>query len=144
VKTYFNIKIIFAVTQANHFSQQGDLAKKKIYPTLWWLFRDNLLPQATTFIGYARSDLSVQALRAICEPYMKVQPDEEERHEEFWRLNYYVMGSYDSYKNFEKLNREIEKHETGPFANRLFYLALPPSVFEDVTVHIRHICMAKK
>ncbi|XP_011498238.1 PREDICTED: glucose-6-phosphate 1-dehydrogenase isoform X2 [Ceratosolen solmsi marchali] len=122
----------------------GDLAKKKIYPTLWWLFRDNLLPQATTFIGYARSDLTIQTLRTFCEPYMNVQSGEEERYEEFWRLNYYVMGSYDDKRDFDTLNREIEKHETGQFANRLFYLALPPSVFENVTVHIRQICMARK
>jgi hypothetical protein len=32
----------------------GDLAKKKIYPVLWALFRDNLLPENTKFVGYAR------------------------------------------------------------------------------------------
>ncbi|XP_058806018.1 glucose-6-phosphate 1-dehydrogenase isoform X2 [Phymastichus coffea] len=124
----------------------GDLAKKKIYPTLWWLFRDNLLPQATTFIGYARSRLSLKELREKCEPYMKVKPGEEERYEEFWQLNHYMAGSYDCAVDFTELNRLIEQHENGngQFANRLFYLALPPSVFETVTVHIRHTCMAQK
>jgi glucose-6-phosphate 1-dehydrogenase len=28
---------------------QGDLAKKKIFPTLWWLFRDGLLPRGSRF-----------------------------------------------------------------------------------------------
>jgi len=27
-------------------------------------------------------------------------------------------------------------------ANRIFYLALPPSVFEEVTVNIKQICMS--
>lgn len=54
---------------------QGDLAKKKIYPTLWWLFRDNLLPAETIFYGYARSKLTIAQLRQQCEQYMKVSRD---------------------------------------------------------------------
>lgn len=123
---------------------QGDLAKKKIYPTLWWLFRDNLLPQATTFYGYARSNLTIESLRAQCEQYMKVKPGEEQRHEEFWRLNHYVAGPYDSDAGFCELNRRLERHEKAQCANRLFYLALPPSIFEPVTVHIRATCMGQK
>ena len=38
----------------------GDLSKKKIYPTLWRLFRDGLLPQRTLFVGYARSNVTVE------------------------------------------------------------------------------------
>ncbi|CAH3195777.1 unnamed protein product, partial [Porites evermanni] len=53
----------------------GDLAKKKIYPTLWYvkyLFKDDLIPKGTKIIGYARSDLTVEKLRAKTEPFMKV------------------------------------------------------------------------
>lgn len=75
---------------------------------------------------------------------MKVKPGEEERYEEFWKLNHYMAGAYDNEADFAELNRRIEQHENGQFANRLFYLALPPSVFETCTVHIRHTCMGKK
>lgn len=76
---------------------------------------------------------------------MKVKPGEEARYEEFWRLNHYVAGSYDDEEDFGELNKKLDQHEqVGPRANRLFYLALPPSVFEPVTVHIRHRCMALK
>ncbi|KAF7287712.1 hypothetical protein GWI33_003353 [Rhynchophorus ferrugineus] len=88
----------------------GDLARKKIYPTLWWLHRDNLLPSNTHFFGYARSKTSVEQIKSKCEEYMK----------------------------------EISQFEKGPVANRLFYLALPPSVFEDVTVLIKNACMGEK
>uniref|UniRef100_A0AAQ5ZYV3 Glucose-6-phosphate 1-dehydrogenase n=1 Tax=Amphiprion ocellaris TaxID=80972 RepID=A0AAQ5ZYV3_AMPOC len=50
----------------------GDLAKKKIYPTLWWLFRDGLLPDDTYFVGFARSNLTVEDIKAACLPHMKV------------------------------------------------------------------------
>ncbi|XP_062562901.1 glucose-6-phosphate 1-dehydrogenase isoform X1 [Armigeres subalbatus] len=126
------------------FGASGDLAKKKIYPTLWWLYRDNLLPSITKFMGYARSKLSVNELRERCHQYMKVEPDQQEKYEQFWALNFYCPGSYDGRRDFELLNQEISKFETGKMANRLFYLALPPSVFETVTVHIRNTCMGQK
>lgn len=123
----------------------GDLARKKIYPTLWWLFRDNLLPKPTTFFGYARTNLTVDQLREKCHPYMKVKPDEQEKYEEFWKLNHYVAGTYDSQKGFEVLNNELKKYEQNyQITHRLFYLALPPSVFESVTIHIRNVCMSDK
>lgn len=126
------------------FGASGDLARKKIYPTLWWLYRDNLLPCVTKFVGYARSKLSVSELREKCHQYMKVEPDQQEKYNQFWALNFYFPGNYDSRRDFELLNQEISKFETGKMANRLFYLALPPSVFETVTVHIRETCMGLK
>lgn len=121
------------------------MAKKKIYPTLWWLFRDHLLPKTTTFFGYARTRMSVEQLREKCHPHMRVKPDEQEKYEEFWKLNHYVSGQYDSQTGFELLNNELKKHEQDyHITHRLFYLALPPSVFESVTVHIRNVCMGEK
>lgn len=119
----------------------GDLAKKKIYPTLWWLYRDRLVPQNTLFVGYARSDLTMAQVRSKCQDYMKVKAGEEERFEEFWKVNYYVKGSYDTRRDFELLNQEITKVGTER-ANRIFYLALPPSVFETVTANLKQCCMA--
>ncbi|XP_049953438.1 glucose-6-phosphate 1-dehydrogenase isoform X1 [Schistocerca serialis cubense] len=139
--SHFEVKVphIFVTLGAS-----GDLAKKKIYPTLWWLYRDNLLPPNTRFYGYARSKISLQELQKKCEPYMKVKEGEKEKYEEFWAHNKYIAGSYDSRRDFELLNQELMTCENGTSANRLFYLALPPSVFEDVTVHIRNSCMAVK
>ncbi|RXG73160.1 Glucose-6-phosphate 1-dehydrogenase [Armadillidium vulgare] len=120
----------------------GDLAKKKTYPTLWLLFRDKLLPENTKFIGYARSDLTVGDVRKKADPWMKVKDEEQERFEEFWKLNHYVKGSYDTRRDFELLEKEIAKLGGGR-ANRLFYLALPPSVYESVSTFIKECCMAK-
>lgn len=67
-----------------------------------------------------------------------------ERFDAFWKTNYYIAGNYDLRTDFEKLNQELAAHEKTHIANRIFYLALPPSVFEKVTVHIRNACMAPK
>lgn len=124
------------------FGASGDLARKKIYPTLWWLYRDNLLPIPTIFFGYARSLMTIEELRNKCHPYMKVKPDEVDKYEKFWNLNHYIAGSYEDSNDFQLLNSEIKKFECKSTANRIFYLALPPSVFETVTINIKNYCMA--
>ncbi|XP_066284918.1 glucose-6-phosphate 1-dehydrogenase-like isoform X3 [Branchiostoma lanceolatum] len=123
------------------FGASGDLAKKKIYPTLWWLFKDGLLPRQTYFVGYARSDLTVQAVRDKSTQYMKLQDDEKDKFEEFWKMNSYVKGSYTERTDFEHLNQEINTLPKGDLAHRLFYLALPPTVFKDVSSNVRLCCM---
>ena len=55
------------------FGASGDLAKKKIYPTLWALFKDNLLPKESRIVGYARSKLTVDEIRKKCQPWLKVR-----------------------------------------------------------------------
>ncbi|XP_063320371.1 glucose-6-phosphate 1-dehydrogenase [Pelmatolapia mariae] len=122
----------------------GDLAKKKIYPTLWWLFRDGLLPEQTHFVGFARSALTVDAIRTACMPYLKVADTEVDRLSTFFGRNTYVSGKYADGDSFSKLNTHIESLPGGLGANRLFYLALPPTVYHDVTKNIKHHCMSTK
>lgn len=63
-------------TNASHvfvvFGASGDLAKKKIYPTLWSVFKENLFPKGTRIVGYARSKLTVEDIRQKCQPWIKV------------------------------------------------------------------------
>uniref|UniRef100_A0A4W6EZE8 Glucose-6-phosphate 1-dehydrogenase n=1 Tax=Lates calcarifer TaxID=8187 RepID=A0A4W6EZE8_LATCA len=96
----------------------GDLAKKKIYPTLWWLYRDGLLPEQTHFVGYARSDLTVDAIRTACLPYLKVTDTEAERLSAFFSRNTYISGKYADEASFAKLNTHILSLPGGTEANR--------------------------
>ena len=52
------------------------------------------------------------------------------------RFSTHVSGSYDKQRDFELLGQEMASHEKGP-SNRLFYLALPPSVFKPVTTMLK-------
>lgn len=117
----------------------GDLARKKIYPTLWHLFREGRLPEDTTFVGFARSDLSVESLQASCRNYCNPKDHELNTYDAFWSKNSYVSGAYDSLDSFRKLNSKLN-----PNTNRLFYLALPPSVFEAATSNIKEACLAPR
>lgn len=40
---------------------------------LRWLFKDGLLPEETYFVGFARSHLTMDDIRAATLPYMKVK-----------------------------------------------------------------------
>lgn len=127
------------------FGASGDLAKKKIYPTLWYLYKDDLIPKNTKFIGYARSDLTVDKLRAKVEPFLKLKDGEKEKLSEFYKKCYYVKGPYNDASGFKSLNAELEKLGEGKdVVNRLFYLALPPSVFIDTSENIKKYCMGSK
>ncbi|XP_032475361.1 glucose-6-phosphate 1-dehydrogenase isoform X4 [Phocoena sinus] len=121
----------------------GDLAKKKIYPTIWWLFRDGLLPEDTYIVGYARSRLTVADIRKQSEPFFKAAPEEKPKLEEFFARNSYVAGQYNDAASYERLNSHMNALHQGPQANRLFYLALPPTVYEAVTKNIHETCMSQ-
>ncbi|XP_022060897.2 glucose-6-phosphate 1-dehydrogenase-like [Acanthochromis polyacanthus] len=122
----------------------GDLAKKKIYPTLWWLFRDGLLPDDTYFVGFARSDLTVEDIKTACLPHMKVTDEDSKCLSAFFSKNSYLSGRYDDGSSFDQLNNLLSSLPGGADANRLFYLALPPSVYHHVSANIRHQCMSHK
>lgn len=49
-------------------------ASDQLFSSYRWLYRDGLLPNETYFVGFARSDLTVQDIRTACLPYMKVCP----------------------------------------------------------------------
>ncbi|XP_069065382.1 glucose-6-phosphate 1-dehydrogenase isoform X1 [Pleurodeles waltl] len=121
----------------------GDLAKKKIYPTLWWLFNDGLLPEDTYIVGYARSKITIEDIRKQSQPNFKVTAADQQKLDQFFDRNSYISGQYNDQTSFEKLNTHINSLPNGKIANRLFYLALPPSVYEDVTRNIRLTCMSK-
>ncbi|KAG8447756.1 hypothetical protein GDO86_015026 [Hymenochirus boettgeri] len=120
----------------------GDLAKKKIYPTLWWLYNDGLLPEKTYFVGFARSKLTVKDIRKQSEPYLKVSEEDAGKLESFFKLNSYVSGQYSDKVSFEALHQHLNSLPNGSNANRLFYLAVPPSVYHDVTRNIKEACMS--
>lgn len=126
------------------FGASGDLAKKKIYPTLWALYRDQLIPKRTSIVGYARSKLSMEDLTTNITKYIKLKSDSEKKmFEKFISRNSYIDGSYDKSEDFERLRAHVETLETGfKTTNRLFYLALPPNVFAPVTKLIKDVLMA--
>ena len=62
----------------------------------------------------------------------------------FCKMCSYISGQYDQDESFEVLRKHLEELENGrKETNRIFYMALPPSVFIPVSQHLKKICYPK-
>ena len=77
--------------------------------------------------------------------YIKTPTKEvEEQLDQFAAICTYVSGQYDQDAPFQELDKhvyEIEKNRKE--GNRVFYMALPPSVFTTVSEHLKRNCYPK-
>jgi len=118
----------------------GDLAKKKTFPALFGLFKNRFLPQGLNIVGYARTKMDETEFHKRATSYIKNEnndPTIAAKIEEFNKITSYVSGSYDKDEDFQKLEKCLEEIESkyeskGEICHRVFYLALPPSVFLSV------------
>ena len=114
----------------------GDLATKKIFPALFALYCQGCLPEKFRVFGFARSELNDAEFRSRIMEHLTCRyvPGEscEQRMDEFLDRCRYVHGAYDSRDSFLDLYQVMRETEGGRPANRLYYLAIPPSVFVDV------------
>ena len=78
--------------------------------------------------------------------YIKTPTKEmEEQLNEFCELCTYISGQYDQDDSFVNLRKHLEELEKGrEETNRVFYMALPPSVFIPVSQHLKKICYPEK
>lgn len=106
------------------------------------------LPQKISIIGYARSKLSDEDLREKIRPQLKA---DKEIVDEFLDLLTYISGPYDAPEGFQKLNKalsDLEAEDDGAPSGRMFYLALPPSVYPQVPllqpeVAVHEVCQSE-
>ena len=87
-------------------------------------------------IGYARSSLDDEQLRNKVRDTL---PGGSRTEDFLDRLNY-VQGQYDEAEGYSKLLQMVEKFEEESGCERcgrLFYLALPPSVYPDVCTQLK-------
>lgn len=113
----------------------GNLAQTKIFPALFALFSQGLLPEDVRFFGFARSHLEQdefkeQIMRNLTCRYT---PEHScgEFIEQFLARSYYCGGQYDSVDGFAALGSNLREN-----GSRLFYMALPPEVFPEVSKNL--------
>lgn len=129
------------------FGGTGDLAHKKILPALYHLRRADLLPRGFTVVAYASGKLtddeyreSIREAVAKASPYL---PVEGKAWEEFAECLHYVSRSGDGLGALKDELIELDK-QVGAEGNYLFYLAIPPSVFEETAQKLCEIGLAKE
>lgn len=129
----------------------GDLAKKKIFPALFALYYEGLLPEDFQIFGYARSSMTDEEFRNLIESTLTCRIDAREKcgdaQEFFLTRCFYQSGPYDKPSGFQDLDKkmsDVEQRLFGtqgtakrplvspnpkPRANRMFFLSIPPNVF---------------
>ena len=111
----------------------GDLTKRKLLPALFHLYLNKGLPEPFLIVGSARTKMSEEDFRV---PTQEVLIDRETYDREKWEafaslLRYFPLDYEDasSFENLAATLRELDrKHGTG--GNRIFYLAIPPTLYE--------------
>jgi len=105
-------------------------------------YRNKFLPKDIKIVGYARTKMDHSEYIRRVRSYIKVPTREiEEQLESFCKICSYVSGQYDQDESFINLNRHLEELEKGrKEQNRVFYMALPPSVFITVSEHLKKNC----
>ncbi len=120
------------------FGAAGDLSLRKLLPSLFHRWRDGQIPATSRIIGASRTAMDDAAFAALAlESFRKFHPAEriEEREwREFAKLLHYAEldasqadGGWPTLA--DKLAGDAEKQ-------RVFYLALPPSLYGEVSRNI--------
>ncbi len=117
------------------FGASGDLTRRKLVPALHSLTCEGLVPPETRVIGIARSDLTDDAFHKQLfegvEAYARFHPGICERWPLFEGRLSYLQGDYDDPETCRRLEQRLAEIDAavGTRANRLFYLATPPSLY---------------
>lgn len=125
------------------FGATGDLASRKLFPAFFSLYKEGKLSENFAVVGLARRprtneqfrDDVLQSIKQFCR--YKIESDAE------WNkfIQHFVYLSLDStnvegFKRLHELTLELEQ-QFDIQGNRLFYLALAPSLFGPVSVNLR-------
>lgn len=109
------------------FGATGDLASKKIIPSLYRLYVKEYVRENFFIINVGSKDFNDESFREYIEKVLKEHKiNDTDRN--FLERNYYHRIDYDDLKSYKKLSERFnELSEKYSNTNRLFYLAVPPS-----------------
>ncbi len=124
------------------FGASGDLAYRKLAPSLYALFCSDLLPENFVILGAARHDYSEEDFRARIregvDQFGRIKTKDCDQWEAFASRLHYQRLFYDSPDDFHALRARLESlektHHVTP--NRLFYLAIPPTLYAVVAENL--------
>ncbi len=114
------------------FGASGDLAKRKLYPSLYHLFRRGLLHEQSRILGCARTDYTDESFREHLRPFLA--GGDKKQLDDFLSHIFYVPGEYSEPDFYKRLNLRLDEMEKeGNFTpNRTFYLAMPAKLYPPI------------
>jgi len=124
------------------FGASGDLTKRKLFPALYNLALQHLLPNGFSVVGFSRQDLSDDVFRGRMREgindFSRNRPVNPAVWDSFEQGVFYHAGNFDDHSKYESLAQRLEEidRDRGTSGNRLFYLATPPSFFSDIIARL--------
>ena len=120
------------------FGAAGDLSLRKLIPSLFHRWRDGQIPPASRIIGVSRTAMDDARFRALArESFAKFHPAERIDDAEWSRfaglLHYAEVDAANPKGGWPALAAKLEG---GDQKQRVFYLALPPALYGDVSRNI--------
>ena len=115
------------------FGATGDLAQHKLVPSLFSLFKQGLLPEEFSIIGFSRREMSDRDLRDFFGA-LKAKAG----WTDFAAHLTYQQGLFEEERGYLALMDRLATfdNEVGGRAVRIFYLATPPSNYEVILGNI--------
>ena len=120
------------------FGASGDLAKRKLIPAIYELARQKLLDEKSYVMGYSRSQMSDeqfrQSAREAVEKFARSKPIDPQVWKSLESRMFYNAADYGSADGHARCDERLEQldEQFGSSGNRLYYIATPPDVFEDI------------
>lgn len=119
------------------FGATGDLARHKLFPSLFSLFKKGSLGQQFYIIGFSRRGIDDASFREMVREFLKTEDTAE--WQAFAKNIYYQDGLFDQETGYlsliDRLN--IFDKEIGACITRVFYLATPPENYQPILEHLR-------
>ncbi|WP_108024715.1 glucose-6-phosphate dehydrogenase [Melghirimyces profundicolus] len=131
------------------FGGAGDLARRKLIPALYGLYRNGLIHERFSVIGLGRSPRETEDYRQIImesvEKHFRLPVEHRGELEAFSRHFEYISLDVHDREGYHRLKERVEDRERGLGIpeNRLFYLAIAPGLFGEVSFHLRDCGLAR-
>ena len=120
------------------FGATGDLARKKLFPSLYKLCVQGHLPRHLSIVGYGRREVELNEF--LAKQCVNVLEDSSWALSEFYARISFHAGGYDAPSSYEALDATIHTYEAAHpskrAGNRLFFMSVPPTVFGSVATMI--------
>ncbi|MEX0919887.1 MAG: glucose-6-phosphate dehydrogenase [Candidatus Saccharimonadales bacterium] len=118
------------------FGITGDLSRRKLLPSLYHLAKDGLLPKTFRIVGITRKAMTVDEVLERIKTSVEASGNSCDQEILEWLASIITIIEMDLTKadDYARLKTELDatEDEIGVCLNRLFYLAIPSTIFAPI------------
>jgi len=128
------------------FGGAGDLAQRKLIPTIFDIFVQKELPEDFAVIGVGMPGMSDGEYRRLMAEALDRGPEIEGGAGEeasFSKHLFYVPGSFDDEETYKSLKERMKGMEGACGGNAIYYLAVPPGITPLIVEKLRDLKLCR-